>query len=192
MLDVGAMDANTLHADCEHCAALCCVAFPFEASPEFAVEKPAGAPCPNLEGCGRCAIHAEREEQGFGGCIPYDCLGAGQRVVQQTFAGRTWMEDPTLLEPMLRAFEVMCPVHELIALLATAGRADLSPGDRQTLQRLVAELDAVADAPLRPDALFRLHEIDGQARTFLAGLRRYFAEARRRAAGGPPEDPKST
>ena len=187
------MDFAPLHADCDRCAALCCVAFPFEVSPEFAVDKPAGVPCPNLDGCGGCVIHADRAAQGFGGCIPYDCLGAGQRVVQQTFAGRTWMDDPTLLEPMLRAFEVMCPIHELIALLATADRVDLSPGDRQTLQRLVAALDAVADAPLRPDALSRLHEIDRQARTYLAGLRRYFAEARRRAAAdAAPQDRKLT
>ena len=170
------MVAASLRPDCEQCAALCCVAFEFEKSADFGEDKPAGTPCSNLGSGGRCGIYGQRRHYGFGGCIQYDCLGAGQRVVQQTFAGRTWMEEPALLAPMLRAFEHMRQVQEGLSLLATAEKADLLAGDRQELQRLVSELEAIADAVLQPSASMRLNEVDGEIRAFLTGLRRYFKD----------------
>ena len=175
------MDADSLRPDCEQCAALCCVAFAFEKSAEFGEEKDAGTPCSNLDSCGRCEIHSQRRRYGFSGCIQYDCLGAGQRVVQETFSGRTWMEEPELLAPMLRAFELMCRIQENVALLVTAEKAGLSPGDQQALRRLIAALDAMADAVQLPTAPARFNEVDGEVRTFLTGLRPYFAPPRQGA-----------
>ena len=37
-----------LRADCGSCFGLCCVALPFAASADFAVDKAAGQPCANL------------------------------------------------------------------------------------------------------------------------------------------------
>ena len=171
------MDAATLRPDCARCAALCCIAFAAEKSPAFNADKAAGEPCPNLDACGKCKIYDQRLDRGFGGCIQYDCLGAGQRVVQQHFAGRTWTDDPQLLDPTLAAFALVRQAHELASLLVTAGQADLSPDDREALDDLLTELDAGADAPLEPSAPARLGELEVRVRTFLTSLRRYFQVA---------------
>ena len=171
------MDAASLRPDCARCAALCCIAFAAEKSASFGVDKAAGEPCPNLDACGQCGIYDQRLDRGFGGCVQYDCLGAGQRVVQQQFAGRTWMDDAELLAPTLAAFALMRKVHELASLLVTAGQADLSADDRGALDGLLVELDAVGDAVLLPAAPSRLRALEVEVRTFLTGLRRYFVGA---------------
>jgi len=130
------MDVANLRADCARCAALCCVALAFDRSPLFALDKAAGEPCPNLESCGRCRIHAARERLGFSGCVRYDCLGAGQRVTAEVFGGRSWTRDRALLPRMLRAFEAMRLVHELLQLLGEAGKLALPARDREILMEL--------------------------------------------------------
>lgn len=42
-----------LRPDCERCFGLCCVAPVIRVSPDFAIEKDAGDPCPNLAGIRR-------------------------------------------------------------------------------------------------------------------------------------------
>ncbi|MRT44737.1 pentapeptide repeat-containing protein, partial [Xylella fastidiosa subsp. multiplex] len=71
-------DRTGLRGDCEHCFGLCCVALPFTASADFAIDKEAGRPCPNLRTDHRCGIHARLRDKGFTGCTVYDCFGAGQ------------------------------------------------------------------------------------------------------------------
>ena len=41
------------------CVGLCCVALTLTASADFAIDKPAGEPCPNLEPDFRCGIHSQ-------------------------------------------------------------------------------------------------------------------------------------
>lgn len=165
------MTAATLRADCARCAALCCVAFEFEKSAEFAIDKPAETPCPNLDRCGQCGIYGEREVRGFGGCLQYDCLGAGQRTVE-AFDGRTWMDEPELLGPMLRAFATMRRVHDLLALLATAAETGLDAGADQKRRRFEDELNAIAGGVTRWDSAARLRTLDGPVLRFLRTLRR--------------------
>ena len=69
-----------LRADCAQCVGLCCVAPAFAVSADFAIDKAAGQPCPNLQADFRCGIHAGLRDRGFRGCAVYDCFGAGQRV----------------------------------------------------------------------------------------------------------------
>jgi uncharacterized protein YjbI with pentapeptide repeats len=69
---------------------LCCVAPAFSASADFAIDKDAGRPCPNLQADYRCAIHARLRQRGFPGCAAYDCFGAGQKVSRMTFGGQDW------------------------------------------------------------------------------------------------------
>lgn len=164
------MTVVTLRADCGRCAALCCAAFEFEKSAEFAIAKPAGAPCPRLDRCGRCGIYDRREAEGFGGCLQYDCLGAGQRVVA-AFEGRTWMDEPELLAPMLRAFETMRRVHDLLTLLAMPAKADLAPAAAEQRQQFVDALNAIAEAVRRRDAAARLRVLDGPILRFLRAHR---------------------
>ncbi|TKJ18353.1 pentapeptide repeat-containing protein [Blastococcus sp. CCUG 61487] len=114
-----------LSADCSRCAGLCCVAPAFAASADFAVDKPPGTPCRHLRDDFRCGIHDRLRSSGFPGCVVFDCFGAGQRVTQETFGGRSWRESP-----------------ELAAILPAAAvlRADVEAARRET-ERL-AGLDA--------------------------------------------------
>src|SRR5665648_31508 len=72
----------SLRADCESCFALCCVAPAFSASADFAVNKPAGQACPNLQADYRCGIHTRLRQQGFRGCTVYDLLLAASELVR--------------------------------------------------------------------------------------------------------------
>jgi uncharacterized protein YjbI with pentapeptide repeats len=100
-----------LRADCTRCAGLCCVAPTFSVSADFAIDKEAGQPCPNLERDFRCAIHARLRQEGFPGCAAYDCFGAGQKVTQTTFAGRDWQRTPQIAARMFDVFAIMRQLH---------------------------------------------------------------------------------
>jgi hypothetical protein len=132
-----------LHSDCASCAALCCVATCFEASAHFAFDKPAGVACPHLAPDCRCAIHATREAQGMGGCVAYDCYGAGPRATR-AFAGL-----PEAERARQEAFHLLRDVHEQLWFLTEA--AKLYPVERGELGRAIAEevatLDALAAGP---------------------------------------------
>ena len=120
-----------LAPDCGRCAALCCILLAFDAGPDFAHDKPAGAPCRNLAGH-RCRQHARLSDAGYPGCARYDCRGAGQIVVQQIFAGRSWRDDPALVAPMSEAFRVLRQVQDLRAQLGAAQGLPLTPAQRRS------------------------------------------------------------
>jgi len=140
------MTGPALSADCTRCAALCCMALAIDRSSMFDIDKPAGAACPNLDDTNKCRIHGELMEKGFGGCVRFDCLGAGQRVTQELFGGRSWRDDPSLVEPMSDAFRKMRQVHELLLLLETAADYDLSVSEREKCQELTQILQPEAGA----------------------------------------------
>jgi hypothetical protein len=131
-----------LKADCSRCFGLCCVVPAFTASADFAIDKPAGQPCPNLGADFGCSIHDRLRRSGFGGCAAYDCFGAGQKVAQDTFGGRDWRRAPEIAGPMFAAFDVMRQLHELLWYLREA--LGLHPEDP-----LRAELAAALDATER-------------------------------------------
>ncbi|MEU2663593.1 pentapeptide repeat-containing protein [Micromonospora sp. NBC_01740] len=112
--------ADGLRGDCARCFGLCCVAPAFAASADFAIDKPAGQPCPNLRADSRCGIHADLRDRGFPGCTVFDCFGAGQRVAQVTFGGRDWRDAPETAARMFDTFAVMRPLHELLWYLTEA------------------------------------------------------------------------
>ncbi|ANH94741.1 oxetanocin A resistance protein [Streptomyces sp. SAT1] len=117
--DAGARSG--LRGDCANCFGLCCVALPFAASADFARDKPAGRPCPNLLGDHRCGIHTRLRQEGYPGCTVYDCFGAGQKVSQVTFGGRDWRTEPAgTLGEMAAAFPVVRHLHELLWYLTEA------------------------------------------------------------------------
>ncbi|MES4906544.1 MULTISPECIES: pentapeptide repeat-containing protein [unclassified Streptomyces] len=107
-------DRLSLRADCANCFGLCCVALPFAASADFAVDKAAGRPCTNLQADFRCGIHTQLRERGFSGCTVFDCFGAGQKVSQTTFGGRDWRQAPDTAPRMFEVFPVMRALHELL------------------------------------------------------------------------------
>jgi hypothetical protein len=109
-----------LRPDCEHCCGLCCVAPAFAVSPDFAIDKRAGEPCPNLTEDFRCGIHDRLRAEGFRGCVAYDCFGAGQKVTQVTFNGAHWRESPRIAAQMFEVFGVMRQLHTLLVYLSQA------------------------------------------------------------------------
>jgi len=128
-----------LLADCANCFGLCCVALPFAASSDFAIDKAAGSPCPNLAADSRCGIHSSLRAEGFRGCAVYDCFGAGQQVSQVTFGGIDWRDSPATAAQMFRVFPVMQGLHELLWYLQEAltrrPAADLHQAVRQALDQ---------------------------------------------------------
>lgn len=142
-----------LRADCGRCAGLCCIAPGFAASADFAVDKPAGQPCPNLLADFRCGIHDSLREQGFPGCAVFDCFGAGQQVTQVTFGGRDWRRNPTIATSMFTVFTVMRQLRELLWYLTEA--LTLLPAGllRDEIDRAREQTERLADAG--PDELAR-------------------------------------
>jgi Pentapeptide repeats (8 copies) len=112
--------ARALHPECERCVGLCCVAPAFSASADFAIDKAAGQPCPNLRSDFRCGIHARLRESGFPGCAAYDCFGAGQRVSGELLAGLDWRDDAIVASAMFATFSVVRLLHELLWYLEEA------------------------------------------------------------------------
>jgi uncharacterized protein YjbI with pentapeptide repeats len=147
-----------LRADCSRCFALCCVAPAFAASADFAIDKPAGQPCPNLRADFRCGIHGKLRQRGFPGCTVYDCFGAGQRVAQVTFGGQDWRRNPATARRMFDVFAVMRQLHELLWYLTEAlTLAVTQPAVRPVHDRLAAALDETERlARLSPDDLVDL------------------------------------
>lgn len=119
------MNLPDLTEDCSRCAALCCVAYPFEGHEDFAILKKTDSPCPNLGSDFRCTIHDRLNTSGFGGCIAYSCAGAGQRVTQDLFGGESWRDDPDLLPHMTHALRVLRPIHEALLILREAAALPL-------------------------------------------------------------------
>lgn len=111
---------RSLHADCENCFALCCVALNFAATADFAIDKEAGKPCPNLQSDFRCSIHKGLRQKGFKGCTVFECFGAGQKVSQVTFEGVDWRENPETAKKMFDVFPIMQQLQEMIWYLNEA------------------------------------------------------------------------
>ena len=173
-----------LKADCSRCFGLCCVVPAFAASADFAIDKPAGQPCPNLHADSRCGIHDRLRPSGFPGCTVYDCFGAGQQIAQVTFGGRDWRTSPAVARDMFAAFPVMRDLHELLWYVTAALAL---PGARPVhgeLRRALAATEALTRLPAE-----RLVALDVPAHraTVNASLQRA-SELARSAAGGRRPD----
>jgi uncharacterized protein YjbI with pentapeptide repeats len=143
-----------LHADCENCFALCCVVPAFSASADFAIDKPAGQACPNLQPDFRCGIHTRLRPEGFRGCTVYDCFGAGQQVCQVTFGGQDWRTSPPTARRMFEVFPVMRDLHELLWYLREAVTLPAAGSLHGELSRALGETEHLAGQS--PEALLEL------------------------------------
>lgn len=147
-----------LQDDCSQCAALCCVAYPFDDDEDFGLTKAADTPCPNLsKTCMSCTIHDDLGKTGFGGCVAYACAGAGQRVTQLLFEGETWRDDPDLLGHMTYALRVLRPIHEALLILQEAAALTLPPSHQTKAKRLMAAL-----CPNDPTSIYDFEDPDVQ------------------------------
>jgi hypothetical protein len=132
-----------LKADCSACVALCCVIPPFDAEQGFGFDKPAESACHHLCADHRCGIHAGLVEQGFSGCVAFDCLGAGQRLTAQAlerFGSADWRARPEVARWLFDAYPRVRRVQEWVARLELAARVT----GRPALQALAEELEAQA------------------------------------------------
>jgi hypothetical protein len=120
---------RVLEADCASCAGLCCIVPAFAKSSDFAIDKAAGKACPNLGGDFRCTIHQKLDEQGFHGCVVFDCFGAGQRITQ---------ENPGADLSTVRQ------LHELMWLVSEALRLERARRVHEKLRELLARIDHLA------------------------------------------------
>jgi uncharacterized protein YjbI with pentapeptide repeats len=116
-------DGSDLKSDCANCFALCCVALTLTRSQDFAIDKSAGEPCPNLLDDFGCGIHDRLRGRGFAGCTVYDCFGAGQKVSQVTFGGTSWQQEPDTAGQMFATLPIMRQLHEMLWYLAEAERS---------------------------------------------------------------------
>jgi uncharacterized protein YjbI with pentapeptide repeats len=151
---MSALDQAELRADCERCFGLCCVAPAFSASSDFAIDKPAGHACPNLQSDFRCGIHTQLRQRGFPGCTVYDCFGAGQKVAQVTFGGRDWRQAPQTATRMFEVFAIMRQLHELLWYLAQALTLQPAGAVHGELRVALDETDRLTR--LEPDEIIKL------------------------------------
>jgi uncharacterized protein YjbI with pentapeptide repeats len=161
----------SLRADCANCFGLCCVVPAFSASADFAIGKPAGTACPNLEADFRCGIHDGLRQRGFPGCTVYDCFGAGQQVSQVTFGGQDWRQAPGTAKQMFEVFPIMRDLHELLWYLAEALTLRPARMLRPELRRALNETERLSRQS--PGALMELD---------LAAHRRYVSDLLLRAS----------
>jgi uncharacterized protein YjbI with pentapeptide repeats len=147
-------DDRALRADCGSCFGLCCVALPFSASADFAINKDAGKPCSNLQTDFRCGIHTRLRQSGFPGCTVYDCFGAGQKVSQVTFGGTDWRQAPETASQMFGVFPVVRQLHELLRYLTEALTLHPARALHGELRRQLEETERLTG--LGPDALEKL------------------------------------
>jgi hypothetical protein len=158
-----------LRADCTRCFALCCVVPAFAASADFAIDKAAGHPCPNLGTDHRCGIHAELRPRGFAGCAAYDCFGAGQQVSQVTVGGRDWRQDRRVARQVAEVFPVVRQLHELLWYLTSALALPAARPLQGELRRELDETERCAGGD--PDSLLAL-DLAAHGRRVDALLRR--------------------
>jgi uncharacterized protein YjbI with pentapeptide repeats len=178
----------SLQADCASCFGLCCVALPFTASADFAIDKEAGQPCQHLQADFRCGIHALLRDRGFPGCAAFDCFGAGQQVSQVTFRGRDWREAPDTAAQMFAIFPIMRQLHELLWYLTEALQMPPARPIHQELRRVLLRVErltgsspvALADidmAALRASVDPLLQEASELARATVRGQKRNYRGA---------------
>lgn len=169
-----------LRADCARCAALCCVGLAFDRSALFAFDKAANEVCPHLTAGHHCGIHSTLPHQGFAGCARYDCLGAGQRVTQELFAGRSWRDDSTLRRPMLEAFRAMRHVHELLQLLRTCQALPLTVEQEQRRNELHRQMLPPHGWSPKTLTAFEQGSLPSEIQHFLVSLREQVQPRQRR------------
>ncbi len=139
------LEQDALRPDCSSCFALCCTAFGFTRSADFAIDKPPAAPCPNLATDFSCTIHDRLLPRGFRGCTVFDCFGAGQAVSQRLFKGISWREAPESKPEMFASFKTMKQLHEMLWHLAEAEARAFSPDSADEVHRLRSILQTAAD-----------------------------------------------
>ncbi len=168
-------------ADCTRCAGLCCAAFAFEKSDMFRDRQAGGRRLSQSEADFSCRIHSERIELGFKGCTLFDCHGAGQRVTQDIFGGRTWRDDPSIAAPMFELFRKMLKNPRLSALIIVLEALPLTAEEASAVAAFRAELAPEKGWDRHALEAFEEMRVVTQFERFAANLR---GEPRRQGIAG--------
>jgi uncharacterized protein YjbI with pentapeptide repeats len=133
------MMIDDLKSDCKNCFGLCCAALPYAESADFPYNKDGGEPCRHLGSSNLCSIHDELREQGFRGCVSYECFGAGQHVSQNIYKGEDWREDAKRAEEMFDVFPRVQQLHEMLWYLKQALALEETRSLHPSLQNIYEE-----------------------------------------------------
>ncbi len=147
--------------------------FAFDKSESFAIDKAAGEECPNLGTQDKCRIFDSRTKLGFAGCVSYNCFGAGQRVTQEIFNGKSWRENSQLKQQMGSALSVLRRIHEQLSLLRSSKTLPLSLEERNSVEALENELSRNEKWTEEDLQLFPIEQREKEVFAFLSGLRRH-------------------
>lgn len=182
-----------LRPDCSQCFALCCTAFGFTRSADFAIDKPPAAPCPNLATDFSCTIHDRLRQRGFAGCTVFDCFGAGQAVSQRLFHGTSWRENQESAADMFAAFKVLRLLHEMLWHLGQAAGVAYSADTADDVRCLEARVREVAEGTLEHVLAADVGSLHLQVGETLRSVSEevragYFAEGTQRAPLAAGED----
>ncbi len=179
----------SLSPDCGNCFALCCTALGFARSADFAIDKPAASPCPNMADDFSCSIHNRLRPRGFRGCTVFDCFGAGQVVSQHIFAGTSWTQDPSSKSSMFAVFKVVRQLHEMLWYLAEARRRTFDPELAAAAEQLSEGIAAAAQGDAITVLAADVESLHGEVRALLMEVSEearasYGAEGRQTPDGG--------
>ncbi|WP_062106049.1 pentapeptide repeat-containing protein [Bacillus niameyensis] len=136
---------NYLKSDCHICFGLCCVALPYAKSADFPFNKDGGTPCRNLCQDNRCNIHDQLREQGFRGCVSYECFGAGQHVSQTIYNGEDWRNNSESAVEMFAIFPLVQQLHEMLWYLNQALSLKETQSFHSSLQSIYEETLQLTD-----------------------------------------------
>ena len=170
-------DRSALRANCADCFALCCTAFGFQKSADFAIDKPSGTPCVNLTDEFSCSIHDSLRPRGFRGCTVFDCFGAGQYVSRTLFGATSWRERPDTSADMFSAFAVVRQLHEMLWYLVEAA-------ERATTSELSEPVNQLRDEILQTLAHDASEIITSDVEHIRAAVRQVLIEVSDEARGG--------
>ncbi|MDD6770138.1 pentapeptide repeat-containing protein [Inconstantimicrobium porci] len=174
---------DKLKSDCSKCFGLCCVALYCFKSDGFPRDKKDGEPCINLNNDFTCKVHECLKEKGFKGCLSYDCLGAGQRVCQDTFKGVNWRSDKQNAPKMFSAFLKMRELYEMMWYLYEASTLQQDDKKKEIIKKELEDLDALASSEY--EELMRIN-LDEKKRDVNKLLHETSLEARRRYKKSAP------
>lgn len=158
---------KSLRPDCASCFALCCTAFGFSRSADFALDKPAGSPCHNLAPDFSCTIHTSLRPRGFRGCTVFDCFGAGQKVSQGLFGGKSWLENPGTKVEMFAAFKAARQLHEMLWHLAEAQARTFDPDVADRAKQLRKTIGQAVDGGVPELLSLDLQDLHARVRSTL-------------------------
>ena len=159
-------------SDCTRCAALCCIAFPSETMEGFAASKERGEACPRLRPDGSCSIYDRRKEEGFAGCVGFECFGAGQYVTQLHGGNSEWRADPELLARMVDSFLDIRRAFELLWLAGHAKQSASTDNAHGTAHAIEESLREIIEHRDQGGELRDLAAVENDLRDLLVRERR--------------------